>query len=300
MARVSVIIPSRNERFLVPTVNDLLAKAAGDVEIVVVCDGYWEHGLPADKRVKVLHFGRAQGMRPAINAATQIATGDYFLKSDGHCLFDEGWDTKLTADYLEDNWVLTPRRYPLDAENWCIESGYNARKYPVDAELLSCPLPHLDDPTRGLHGEPWTARRDARKHILLDTDLSAQGSAWFMSRKHWARVGPMDIALFGNFYAEAQELGLKTQILGGAMMRTKNTWYAHLRKGKRWGRGYVLGPEGHKRGAREMLRLCAFNLWPGQVRTLQSVLEDFMPVPGWPSNLEQCFADIRAGFSFGA
>jgi hypothetical protein len=44
---VSVIVPSRSERFLVPTVTDLLAKAQGPIEILVVLDGYWEHALPA-------------------------------------------------------------------------------------------------------------------------------------------------------------------------------------------------------------------------------------------------------------
>jgi glycosyltransferase involved in cell wall biosynthesis len=292
MAKVSILIPSRNERFLPETVRDLLAKARGDVELIVVLEGYWEHALPADKRLKILHHGTAQGMRPALNAAAQMATGEYLLKSDAHCLWAEGYDEALKADYLEHNWILTPRRYALDAEAWAIEGGNN--KYPVDYEYLSYPFERPDDPTCGLHGTPWTARREARKHLELDTDMSSQGSAWFMSLQHWHTLAPLNLAMFGNFYGESQEIGLQTQLRGGAMMRTKRTWYAHLRKGRKYGRGYSLGVNGHRRGAGAMLRLCMLNQWPGQVRSLQSLVEEFAPVPGWPADLDACFAEARA------
>jgi cellulose synthase/poly-beta-1,6-N-acetylglucosamine synthase-like glycosyltransferase len=301
VARVSVIIPSRNERFLPQTVADLLAKAGGDVEIIACLDGYWPTpAMPDDPRLKILHRGRAQGMRPAINGAVQMATGAYLLKSDAHCLWDEGYDLKLQADYLEDNWILTPRRYALDADNWRIEEG-NRGKYPVDYEYLSYGLERPDDPTCGFHGTAWTARREERRDVLLDADMSSQGSAWFMSRKHWDRqIKALDIEKFGSFYGESQEIGLQTQLAGGAMMRTKNTWYAHLRKGKEYGRGYALGPNGHRRGAGLMVRMCMLDQWPGQVRSLQSLIEEFAPVPTWPADLDKCFAEARQQFAVAA
>jgi len=292
VSKVSIIVPSRNEKFLPATARDLLAKARGDIELIVICDGYWEHQLPDDKRVRVVHFGDAQGMRPGINAAVAISNGTHLLKADAHTMWDEGFDLKLLADYHQDNWILTPRRYPLDADAWAIETGNP--KYPIDYEYLSYPFERPDDPTCGLHGTPWTARRDARQEILLDADMSSQGSAWLMSRKNFDRIGPLNIQLFGNFYGESQEIGLATQMQGGAMMRTKRTWYAHLRKGKKHGRGYALGVNGHRRGASAMLRMCMLNQWRGQVRTLQSLIEDFAPVPGWPKDLDKCFAEARA------
>lgn len=290
--KVSIIVPSRKEQFLDATVRDLLAKAAGDVEVIVVCDGYW----PAEaatwgKRVKVLHRGTALGMRPAINAAAQAATGEYLLKCDAHVMFDEGYDEKLRVDYHEENWILTPRRYALDAEAWAIDESNP--KYPVDYEYLSNPFERPDDPTCGLHGTEWRARREARKDVLLDEDMSSQGSAWFMSKKHFASLSPLNVDLFGNFYGESQEIGLQTQLRGGKMMRTKNTWYAHLRKGKKYGRGYALGVNGHRRGAGAMLRMCMLNQWPGQTQTVQQVVERFMPVPGWPADLDRLFAAAR-------
>jgi glycosyltransferase involved in cell wall biosynthesis len=295
MPKVTIIVPSRNERFLNATIKDLLAKAEGDIEIIAILDGYWPNpALPNDPRLKQLHFGRARGMRPGINAAVAIAKGDYLLKCDAHTMWDQGFDKKLLADYHEDNWILTPRRFPLDPEAWAIETGNP--KYPIDYEYLSYGLERPDDPECGFHGTPWTARREARKDIMLDTDMSSQGSAWFMRKKHFTRIGPLREDLFGCFYGESQEIGLVTQLQGGAMMRTKNTWYAHLRKGKTYGRGYALGPTGHKRGAGLMIRMCLLDQWPNQTRSLQSLVDEFAPVPTWPADLDKCFSDARAKF----
>ncbi len=66
-----------------------------------------------------------------------------------------------------------------------------------------------------------------------------------------------------------------------------------MRKGKEHGRGYALGVNGHRRGAGAMLQICMLNQWPGQVRTVQSVIEQFMPVPGWPVDLDKLFAEAQ-------
>lgn len=289
--RVSVIVPSRNEPFLTKTVQSLLAHAAADIEVIVVLEGYWDPTLPADPRVKILHHGKAQGMRPAINHAVAMSTGQYLLKTDAHVMWAPGYDAALRADYHEDNWILTPRRYALDADAWLIDRANP--KYPIDYEYLSYGLERPDDPTCGFHGTPWTARRDARPDVMLDTDLASQGSAWFQSRTNWDRNGEMRVDLFGSFFGESQEIGLATMLRGGAMMRTKHTWMAHLRKGKTHGRGYQLGPNGHRRGAGLMVRMCMLNEWPRQVKTLQQVLEPFMPVPTWPPDLDRCFGEAK-------
>jgi hypothetical protein len=286
--RTSVLIPSRNERFLVPTVRDLLAKAAGDVEIVVVLDGYWpDPPLPDDPRVKVLHHGKALGMRPSINAAVQIATGAYLLKCDAHVMWDQGYDAKLQADYLEDNWVLTARRYALDPEAWAFDTSNP--KYPIDYHYLSYPFERPGDPTCGLHGTAWSERKRQRANVLLDEELSSQGSGWFMSRAQWERVGPLDVVNYGNFIQEFQEIGLKTWLGGGAVMVTKRTYYAHLYKGKRYGRGYTMGGTNHARGAAFCTDYWMHDRWPGRVHDLRWLIERFAPVPTWPADLDAVF-----------
>ena len=119
MSKLSVIVPSRNELFLPQTVKDLLTKALGEIEVIVVLDGYWPDPQLPDKDNLILpHRGQARGMRNAINSAPSIASGKYLMKCDGHCMFAEGFDEVLKAD-CDDDWVVIPRRKRLDAENWC-------------------------------------------------------------------------------------------------------------------------------------------------------------------------------------
>jgi glycosyltransferase involved in cell wall biosynthesis len=287
--RVSIIIPSRNERFLDPTVRDLLAKSRGDIELVVVLDGYWAAPpLPNDKRIKIIHFGDSQGMRPGINAATKVATGQYFLKCDGHTMWDEGYDEKLKACYAEDNWVVVPRRYALDAEKWCWNT--DNPKYPIDYHYLSYPFEKPDDPDCGMHGTEWRKRRDERKDILFDDEMSSQGSGWFMSRQHWEkRIGPLDIANYGNFIQEFQEVGLKTWLGGGAVKVNKATWYSHLFKGRRYGRGYTMGGTNHVKGAAYCVDYWMNDRWDKRVHDLRWLIEKFSPVPTWPADLDEAF-----------
>lgn len=285
-------MPSRNERFLVPTVRDLLAKARGDVELIVVLDGYWpDPPLPDDKRLKTLHRGTALGMRPALNAAVRLSTGEYLLKCDAHTMWADGYDLTLKEDYHESNWILVPRRFALDPEAWSIDSSNP--KYPVDYHYLSYPYERPNDPKCGLHGTPWTARRAERIDHQLDEEMSSQGSGWFMARAHWDRLGDMEMAKYGNFVNEMQELGLKTWLGGGKIMVTKRTWYAHLYKGRKYGRMYTLGPSGYKEQAFTS-RYWMGDEWPQRVHNLRWLIERFWPVPTWPADLDAAFAKRAA------
>jgi hypothetical protein len=289
--KVSVIIPSRNEAFLAPTVADVLANARGDIEVLVFLDGYWP--IPAldtsDKRLRIVHSGSAVGMRPAVNACAAIATGTYLMKLDAHCSLEPGFDVVLCEDYREDNWILVPRRYPLDPEKWAREERRDA-KYPIDCHYLSEPFGKHGDSTPGLHGTEWRERRDRLADQPLTDDMSSQGSCWFMGRRHWERIGPQDAACYGNFWHEIQEMGLKTWMSGGALMVTKRTSYAHLYKGKRYGRGYSTRDMGHEAGT----SFCSW-FWmtdqpfAGRTRNMRWLIERFSPVPTWPTDLDAVF-----------
>lgn len=277
MSKLSVIIPSRNETFLPQTINDLLTHAAGDIEVIAVLEGYWpDPPLPDDKRLHIIHFTQARGMRGAINAASCVARGEYLMKVDAHCMFAEGFDEVLKAD-CDDDWLVVPRRKRLDAENWCIG---DLRKPDVDYEFLSYPLWKPDQ--IGLHGTIWNARASERMHIDLDEDMSFQGSCWFMKKKLFDRLGPMQEEGYGTFIGEPQEIGLKVWLSGGKQMRNKKTWYAHLHKGKKYGRGYPRNGEELRQGN---LYSCDFwynNRWEKRTRDIEWLVEHFWPVPSWP------------------
>jgi hypothetical protein len=293
---VSVIVPSRNERFLPQTVADVLANATGEVEVLVVLDGYWPDPPldTTDKRLRIVHNGAPLGMRQAINAAASLARGSHLLKLDAHCAVERGFDEALRTDLLEDNWMLVPRRYPLDPDKWAREERRDG-KYPVDAHYLSEPFERHGDSTPGLHGTPWRERRDARLAQPITEEMASQGSLWFMSRRHWERVGPLDDRLYGSFWHENQELALKTWLSGGAQMCTKRTSYMHLYKGKRHGRGYSTAGMGHETGT-------AFCSWfwmtdqpfKGRTRSMRWLIERFSPVPTWPDDLDGIFRRAHA------
>ena len=233
MSCVSIVIPSRNEKYLSQTIRDLLTKATGEIEIIAVLDGWWQ-SLPEyiqDKRVKYLHYSPARGMRNAINKGLAIATGEYIFKIDAHCMVEHGYDEILSKTCGHD-WVVVPRRYALDPEKW--ERTDNP-KYPVDYMYLS------DD----LHGIVWKDIDNKRKDVMIDDLMSSQGSAWFMRKAYFEYLELMDESLYGSFSSEFQEIGLKCWLSGGRVVVNKNTWYAHWHKEE--GRGYSLDKkEGEK------------------------------------------------------
>ena len=281
---VSIVIPARNEQFLQNTVTELLTKAQGPIEIIVTLDGYWPNPpLKDDPRLKLVHRGTAQGMRPGINSAVAASSGEYIMKIDAHCMVDEGYDIKLKAD-CENNWIVIPRRKRLDAENWCIQ---DVGKPDVDYECLSFPDNPADYGGPGFNGRIWTQRiveRKDKSEYDIDDDMSGQGSSWFMKREYFDFLELMDTEKFGPFWNEMQELGFKTWLSGGALKINKNTWYAHLHKGKKYGRGYNMSGSWLKQGASFTKSWMNNDAWHKQTLPFSSMIERFWPLPGWPEN----------------
>jgi len=285
---ISIILPVRNEKFLQRTIEEILEKAKGDIEIIAACDGYWpDPPLKEDKKLKIIHIGQVKGMRNGINAGVAIAQGKYIMKLDGHCMLDEGFDIKLAED-CEDNWVVIPRRKRLDAENWCIQ---DVKKPDVDYEYLSYPDNPGDFGGPGLNGRIWTQkilkRKDNPKYDI-DCNLSFQGSAWFTTKKYFYELELMDDEHWGPFWNEAQEISFKAWLSGGKVMINKKTFYAHLHKGKKHGRGYNLDGKWAIKGATYTKRwLVEDKMWHKQIHPLSWLIEKFMPMPTWPLNWKE-------------
>ena len=220
MTLLSIVIPSRNEKYLKQTIKDLLSKATGDIEIIAVLDGCWSE-IVENERVHYIHFTESQGMRGAINAGVAVAKGKYIMKTDGHCMFDKGFDEKLKE--CEKNWIVIPRRYALDVHNWKIEERTDD-KYPIDVMELNSDL----------QGVPTHKRKD---DSIIDTE-SFQGSCYFLTKEYFNKLNLLDEKQFTSFFNEAQEIALKVKKDGGRVVRNTRTWYAHFHKTE--GRGYSL------------------------------------------------------------
>jgi len=278
---LSVIIPSRNEQFLSKTVDDIYAKAKGKFEVIVILDEKDQKLAPRPNLIVKKKVGKP-GLRSAMNQAIDAARGKYIMKTDAHCMFGEGFDKILAAD-CEDNWVVIPRRYSLDAENWQIH-----RRRPVrDYHYLCFPDPNKEHDL-GMHGVEWPERGVARSDPKYDIDenMSFQGSCWFMHKKWFddflERLD--ENSIYAGWAQEPTEVGLKTWLGGGKVMVNKKTYYAHLHKGNAYGRGYNLDRNGVIAGHNYAADYWMNNSWPKQIHKIDWLVEKFWPVPTWPED----------------
>ncbi len=299
MSLTSIVIPSRNDMFLHQTVNDLLQKAEGDVEIIIALDGYWpENVADFDERVRVFHHGtihNSYGMRAGINAAMAIAKGDYVMKIDEHCMVDQGFDVKLQAD-CEENWVIIPRRKRLDAVTWTVP--YDPRP-DIDYMQVDFAYQRPNDNTCGLHGSEWKQRAIDRKDILIDETPTSQGSCYFMTKGHWdRRIIRMDEEHYGTFTHESQEIDFKTWFSGGKVMVNKKTWYAHYHKGSR-GKNYGFSNAQYQKhqADKERGRKWCRDYWLNQQDYPHDwawfIDEKFPGMPGWEGDWKQRLLDCK-------
>ncbi len=290
--KVTIVIPARHEIYLQETIDDIFAKAGGDIEVIVVFDNYWpDPPLKEHEKLSIVHWGSRRGMRAAINAGAELGRGEYLLKVDAHVMFAEGFDLTLAAE-CDSDWVVIPRRYSLD-----VDSGPWQRKMdkgPIDYEFLH--YPEKDEHGFiGLHARDWRDRRRARfdkPQYELDENMSFQGSCWFMPMNYFKSLCyPMDEAGYGMFIGEPQEIGSKVWLSGGKTMVNKKTWYAHMWKGRpyrekflaRYGFSYTrVGNSELKKG-----NAYSYDFWfnnrpfPQRIHDLEWLIDRFAPVPSW-------------------
>ena len=293
MVDVSVIIPARNEQFLMPTIEDLVRNARSEIEVIAVLEGYWPDEMVDDPHVHYIHNGTPRGMRGAINQGAALAKGKYLMKCDAHCAFSEGFDEALMAD-CEEDWIAVPRRWSLNPEEW-----RPREKSPVDYLYLCFPDNPNDRGGPTLHGRVWGQKNNdpALRDVMVDDLMSAQGSCYFMHRDYFHRLELLDEESYGSFSNEFQEVGLKCWLSGGRVVRNKNCWYAHLHKGRKYGRGWPLGKGAVDQAARMTNRWMPGRNWRGQDRDIRWLVHKFWPVPGWSEESVRLVFNRRRGGS---
>ena len=277
MAKLSIIVPSRNEEFLEKTVDDIFNKARGDFEVIVICDEKYQELKPRSGLRVVMKVGKP-GLRSAINQGVGLAEGKYVMKADGHCMFSEGFDTVLTAE-CDENWVVIPRRYSLIPETWEI----NVSRPTIDYEYLV--FPFVSELRSVRTGGKWYQRAKDRKELMIDENMAFQGSCWIAHKKHLLDIGGFSVetSTGDEFVLESEELANKTWLSGGKVMTNKRAWYAHLHKGSR-GRGYFISKWPMRRQRIFHIDYWMHNKWPEAIHTIEWLIDQFWPVPGWPED----------------
>ena len=271
MAKVSVLIPSRNEKYLTKTVDGIFAKATGNIEVIIVLEGPTSYRLPHKRKNLILiQKPQAEGLRKAINDAAKKATGKYLLKTDAHCAFNRGFDEILKKD-CEDNWVVIPRRFGMDPKTpalWKRQLFFQADYY------LTCPWTN----NAGLNTTLWNERAEKRRAISIDETMSTHGSVWFMPKDYYFDgLQGLDTENFG-YWGENEEIAVKAWLGGGRVMVNKNTWYAHLQmrtSNKAQRQKDRQAVESHKLMANYWTK----NLWRKRIHDFDWLIDKFWPLP---------------------
>jgi hypothetical protein len=201
------------------------------------------------------------------------------MSLDAHCMMAKGFDEQLAKDH-QPNWIQVPRRHRLDAENWTLQTQSDDRP-PIDYEYIMYPIKF--DP-KAFHGFKWDEKTKAREHIMIDDIVTFQGSCWFMTKEWYNKMGFMQIEGYQGWGQEAEELSFTTWANGGECKVNKNTWYAHLHKGRKYGRMYFMP----KSEVRKSYEYC-YNKWRNDER-FHKMIEKFMPMPGWPKDWKEMLA----------
>jgi len=291
MAKVSIIIPSRDEislagdgkTVLFKTVENVLENATGDIEVLVGFDGPPYQPLPNDPRVKGIQVSEARGVKPMINTLAGASIGKYVFKLDGHCSVGKGFDEILQAD-MQDNWLMMPRFYVLNENTW---NWQDERFY--DYFYLSCPF---TDP-RGVRfkaGGHWPQRTQEKLDVLIDETPQFHGSGWMVERDFFLnKIGGFPVIDPLGHAQEPPHLGFK-YYLGpwkGAVMVNKKTWYAHMHKKPHHYTNFKMSNAQNKISYDVAVEYWLKNKWPERIHDLEWFVEKFMPMPTWPENWKE-------------
>lgn len=302
---LSVVIPARNERWLARTVQDVLANARGETEVIAICDASWpDPPLQDHPRLTVVHYTEAIGQRAATNQGIRLSRAKYVMKVDGHTAVDEGFDIKLATPYEDGRlrWDCTtiPRLYNLYVYDWECQ-GCHWKTY-QGAKPDACPTckgtnfvmaevwkPRMDRRTdyarfdSNLHFQYWAKyereHRDEQRKEISDV-MSSVGACFFMRRDWFRKFGCLDeqTGFWGQF---GTEVSCRSWLGGGRQVVNKTTWYSHYFRVNGAGFPYEISGNDQERARQYSQAYWREGKWAGQKRPLSWLVDKFWPIPGW-------------------
>lgn len=286
MPDFSLIIPSRNERHLGRTVENILENTNKNTEIVVVLDGWVPepNNKPEDNRVRYLQNSDPIGQRQSINKAARTCDSRWLGKTDAHVAVSKDIDLILMRDH-QPNWLFIPRMYNLNVTTW--EPKLHKR---TDYMYISSPWAEKPFRSQYFEGkEKDDYRYQPKSDKIIDDTLTMMGPFYFMTFDKFWEFGGED-ENHGGWGMQAIEWSLKFHLSNNYVKVHKGCWFAHYFRG-----GGV--PEGEKAGFpyritnKEVNKARAYSQdlwlndkWPLAKRKLEDVIKQFDP-PGWSKDM---------------
>lgn len=285
MALISVIIPSRNETHLTHTVESILQNVAGEVEVLVLLDGWDLKPTPKvdealvgrfhrqiegiremadkDQRIRILHKEKSVGQRVFINEAAARMKGEFMLKIDAHCQISKNWDRELLKVGSPEVFVTT-RMCSFDQENWT----RGQRKF--DFCFLNNHLATLW----------WMEYGQRVRHEIISETMSFYGTVWFVHQDFWNKHGGYE-----NLYGwgdSGTEWALKTWLCGDRLLVHRGVTVAHQYREKF---PYPITGGPRLATARQIRGMFYQNQYKLQIHPIEWLVGKFWPVPTWERTL---------------
>jgi hypothetical protein len=306
--KLSILIPARNEEFLVNTVQDLLKNKTEDTEILVGLDGALANPpIPDHPDVKVLYYSESIGQRGMTRQLCKLSRAKYIAKTDAHCVFDKHFDKKMFEAFEKagDSSVIIPVMRNLWMFDWkCFDCGYKQYQGPKPEKCENCNGTNIkkkmmliakkspQSVSYCFDSEPHFqyfkeyAKRPEYKKDLEETNLtktmSIQGSFFMMTRKKYWDLD-IDDEAFGSWGSQGICVSMKFWLSGGQVLINHQTWYSHMfrTQGKDFSFPYPQSGRQVQNAKKYAKDLFFNNKWPLQIHSLSWVLDKFKPINGW-------------------
>jgi glycosyltransferase involved in cell wall biosynthesis len=235
MDKIFVQIASYRDPQLIPTIEDMLAKA--DRPKIFNFGICWQYDETEDItkydnrgnfRVRKFHYSESKGLGWARNITNRLYRGEpLVLQIDSHHRFVKGWDTMMLEDFYQAKTVsknpvlttyLTPFEVPQDPETYekspCLMSQY---EFSQDKLLMSRPY-HIMD-------------YKERSHVIRARTISGH---FFLADGGFLKDVPYDPDIYFGGYTEETTLSVRAFTNGYDFFSPyrQYIWHEYTRNGR--------------------------------------------------------------------
>ena len=303
MAKLSFLIPARNEEFLVKTIEDILENTGEESEIIVGLDGYWpSEPIKDNPRVRIFHVTEPIGQRAMQNQLCRLSHSRYVAKVDAHCSFDKDFGIKMLEFFkkMGDDMVAVPVMRNLWVFDWVCECG--ERVYQDKPSICKCGKQMTKEMKWIGKSRPQSTSYcfDSEPHFQYfgeykgtpeyketekegyNESMSLQGSFFMCTRHNYWKYQLCDERA-GSWGNQGLELACAAWLSGLRVLCNHKTWYAHLFRTKGVN-GFGFPYHISDRVIDKTKAYIKDKFWnkkhPKQIREVKWLIDKFNP-PGW-------------------
>lgn len=206
---VSVIIPAHNEQeWLNRTIDNIFKTAKGEIEVIVVLNGYEQE---VDNKAKVLKAALNIGERGAMNWAVKEATKTHILRIDAHCDFSpDGWDVMM--EEVTDDKTITVAVLTAVDKQWNRLKGH----WYGFARLLPTMEAKWEKPNR-----------DHSAYKTVEPNMTFTGCGFMLTKKFYEEIGGADESL-PPMGAIGEEFSVKAWVASGKVQTRTDVMIGHI------------------------------------------------------------------------